>query len=70
MKRWIKRHSKKLTIILGSAFIGNSISGLILINPGDEWKMVLHVFVIAAWVTILLMYIGLIKKISVWWERD
>ena len=70
MKRWIKRHSGKLTIILGSAFIGNSIWGLTDISPGGEWKIVVHVFVIAAWVTILLMYIGLIKKISAWWERD
>lgn len=70
MKRWIKKHSKILVIIISLLFIGNSIRGIVITSPGAEWHIVVHSFAIAIWLIVLLPVSGAVNKILNWWERD
>lgn len=70
MKRWIKRHSKKLIIIFGSAVIVNSIYGIVNISPGKEWQLLVYSLAIMLWLVWIFVVTGVHNRIFAWWDRD
>lgn len=70
MKRWIKRHSKKLVIIFGSAFIVNAVYGAVNISLGNEWQLPIYFLAIILWATWIFIVTGVTNKIFAWWDRD
>ena len=68
MKRWIKKHSKILVVVIGLVFLGNSIWGIVA-SP-IEWKIAVHSIAIALWLLILFFYTGATEKLYNWWEKD
>lgn len=71
MKRWLKKHSKKLVIILGLLFIANSIWGLTMAIPQDkDWAIVIHMVALMVWVITIFIVSGLAHRVFIWWNSD
>lgn len=71
MKKWLKKHSRKLMIALSLLFIGNSTWGLIVNIPKENYLfIIIHIIALAIWAVMLFVVSGIAGRIYKWWEKD
>ena len=68
MKKWIKKYSKCL--VTGVAILAIMIASWGIHIATEEWAVALHTFAIAIWVMILLFNLGVIARVSDWWDKE
>ena len=68
MKRWLKRHGRRVIVGLGVLAIANASWGII--NADAAWKFILHSGCIALWVPLIAVHSGVLLRFYTWWEKD
>ena len=70
MKKWLKKHIRKVIIVLTLFFMGNAIFSLVANDLMSDTVVIVHSFALGILLLVPLMLSGLIGKIITWWEKD
>lgn len=68
MKKWLKKHGRKVVIVVAVLFIAESI--YFMTKARTPVITLAGTFAISVWTIILCLAAGWFKRIAEWWERD
>ena len=68
MKRWLKRNGRRIWLV--AAFLCLSFLSYCVVTTRSDAGKAVAVVGIAAWIMLLLLEYGVLKRIYDWWEKD